>query len=118
MVPYWFAYPPYNQEDFLARVLGRKLEPISATLKDYAYVEDRAYPHVQAQEGSQVEGSLYPTALGDDWMLDDEFGVGKGYYRRVELAVETAEGSKQAWVLTGGPSLAWVLSQDEVEGQE
>lgn len=118
MVPYWFAYPPYNQEEFIAKVLGRRLEAIPAKLKDYAYIQDRSYPHVQPEEGNEVQGSLYPTALGDDWMLDDEFGVTKGYYRRIELLVETDEGSKLAWVLTGGPSLAWVLSQDEVEGQE
>lgn len=117
MVPFWFAYAPYAEEEFLARVLGRRLEGRKAHLADYRYVADPAYPHVSPAPGERVEGLVLATTLGDDWLLDDEFGVSEGYFRRLELEVESEEGPVQAWVMVGGPSLAWVLSSED-EGQE
>lgn len=113
MAECWFTYPPFDEHDFLARVLGRTPELRPAVLRDYQWVGHPAYTHVTPCAGSRVEGSVLPTQLGDDWMLETEFGVALGYYRRLELAVEVGGKTLQAWVLVAGPSLSWA-----VQGQE
>ncbi|MBX3168953.1 MAG: gamma-glutamylcyclotransferase [Candidatus Eremiobacteraeota bacterium] len=113
MVDMWFTYPPFDEHDFLARVLGRAPELVPGVLRDYQWVRHPAYPHVVPCAGAQVEGSLLPSQMGDEWMWEAEFGVSQGYYRRLQLPVEAGGKSWQAWVLVAGPSLAWA-----VQGQE
>lgn len=113
MAVWWFTYPPFDEHDFFARVLGRAPEMIPAILNDYKRVVHPAYTHVIANVGTCVHGSLVNTQTGDDWMLEAEFGVKQGYYRRVQLDVEVGDQMVQAWVLVAGPSLAWA-----VQGQE
>lgn len=113
MVDCWFTYPPYDEHDFLARVLGRVPELIPAVLPDYQWVKHVSYSHVLPCAGSSVKGSLLPYQMGDEWMWEAEMGVGQGYYRRLQLAVEAQGMTVQAWVLVAGPSLAWA-----VQGQE
>ena len=105
----WFAYAPFNEADFLAKVLGRVPEGETTLLKGYRKVEDPSYPHLVADPDSQIEGTLLPTQLGDDWLLDAEFGVEQGYYRRTSLDLD----GQQAWVMVGGPALAQVLQEEE-----
>ena len=113
MADSWFTYPPFDEHDFLARVLGRTLELRPAVLRDYQWVKHSAYTHVTPWVGGRVDGSVLSIQLGDNWMLETEFGVALGYYRRLELPVEVEGKTLQAWVLVAGPSLSMA-----VQGQE
>jgi gamma-glutamylcyclotransferase (GGCT)/AIG2-like uncharacterized protein YtfP len=110
---WWFTYPPFDQHDFLARVLGRTPELIPAELSDYQWVEHPAYTYVVPVDGMKVQGSVLAMQLGDDWLLDDEFGIRYSYYRRVEVSVKTASTNLKAWVMIGGPSLSWAIQGQE-----
>lgn len=113
MVEWWFTYPPYDQHDFLARVLGRSPELTAAELRDYQRVKHKSYTHLNAAEGQSVKGGVLPMQPGDLWLLDDEFGVAQGYYRRVQVSVKTEDDSRPAWVMVGGPSLSWAIQGQE-----
>lgn len=112
MSDHWFTYPPFDSEDFLARVLGRPRQGREAVLKEYSLLPAQGYPHLVAQVGSQVQGLLMQLRLGDDWLLDDEFGVAQGYYRRQRVEIETEDGAVEAWTMVGGPSLSWALQEE------
>lgn len=108
----WFTYPPFDGEEFLARVLGRPRQGQEAVLSGYALMPAQGYPHILAQVDQQVSGFLLELRLGDDWLLDDEFGVAQGYYRRQKVEIVTESGSVEAWAMVGGPSLAWALQEE------
>ena len=113
MADLWFTYPPFDEHDFLARVLGRAPELVPGIVRDYQWVRHNAYTHVLPCVGAQVDGSLLYSQMGDEWMWEAEFGVTQGYYRRLQLPVESQGKTWQAWVMVAGPSLAWA-----VQGQE
>lgn len=113
MADWWFTYAPFDSPEYLARVLGRNLQGESARLKDYQWVEHPAYTHLIPKPGKEVRGLLVPMQTGDDWLLDDEFGIQHGYYRRHRAAVESARGSLSAWVMVGGPALSLALQGQE-----
>lgn len=112
MAEFWFAYAPFSEDNFIARVLGRPVDKVSARLPGYRLVADAAYPHVLLDPESEVEGQLVPVKLGDDWLLDAEFGVAESYYRRLTLEVSRTDGKTEAWVMVGGPSLSWAMQED------
>lgn len=107
----WFTYPPYDEHDFLARVLGRDLSGPPARLPGYRLAEEGAYVYLLADPEESVEGTLIQLRLGDDWLLDDEFGVALGYYRRVELIADVGGELKTVWALLGGPALASIHAE-------
>lgn len=120
----WFTYPPYDEHDFLARVLGRDLSGPAARLAGHRLATQGAYTYVLPDPEESVEGTLIALRLGDDWLLDDEFGIALGYYRRVELPVEVDGETHNAWVMLGGPALASIEVEpvgthiDVLPGQE
>jgi hypothetical protein len=105
----WFTYPPFDQAEFVAKALGRQLEGEPTRLPHFRRVEHPRYPHLVADSASEVEGILLATQLGDDWLLDAEFGVEQGFYRRIEVEWE----GQSLWVMVGGPALAQVLQEEE-----
>jgi hypothetical protein len=120
----WFTYPPYDEHDFLARVLGRDLSGPAARLEGHALATQGAYTYLLPDPEQNVDGTLITLRLGDDWLLDDEFGIALGYYRRVELAVQSGGETHLAWVMLGGPALATIQAEpvgthiDAPPGQE
>ena len=110
---FWFTYSPFDEHDFLARVLGRSPELAPAELQDYQKIKHPSYTHLVPTEGMSVRGSLLAMNLGDDWHIDDEFGVNHGYYRRISVCVKTGDGSQEAWVMVAGPSLSWAIQGQE-----
>lgn len=107
---FWFTYRPFDQPEFRARTLGRCDQGWEATLDGFRRVPHASYPHLTADPEGRVEGLLLPLQVGDEWLLDAEFGVAQGYYRRQEVEVTVDEGVQRAWVLLGGPALAGVFS--------
>jgi hypothetical protein len=102
----WFCHTPYTEHDFLARVLGRDLSGRAAQLKGYSLQTHGNYTYLLADPEASVEGRLIELRTGDEWLLDDEFGVPLGYYRKLEETVDCAGEQVLAMVLVGGPALA------------
>lgn len=100
----WFTFPPYDSHEFIARTLGRDLEGVAARLLDHQVLSNDRWSFLVAAPGTAVTGTLLPTRLGDDWLLDDAFAVNLGYFRRQELQVVTADGVQTAWAMLGGPT--------------
>lgn len=113
MKDWWFTYSPFDQHDFLARVLGRTPELVAAELADYQWIQHPSYSYVVPAQGMKVQGSLVAMQLGDDWLLDDEFGIHFSYYRRIQVSVKSGQEMRQAWVMVGGPSLSWAIQGQE-----
>jgi gamma-glutamylcyclotransferase (GGCT)/AIG2-like uncharacterized protein YtfP len=92
-----FAYGSLMYADIMARVCGRTLAGVPASLAGYrrAPVRDEDYPGLVAAPGGRVTGVLYRGLPAEAWTRLDAF-EGE-MYRRARVRVECADGGAEAW---------------------
>ena len=112
----FFGFGPYAEPEFAIRVLGRELKPTAATLQDHRVSSFRQYFFLEEDSGQEVEGQLFALQPGDVWLLDDEFGVERGDYRRKTVTVKDRDGQEcEAVTYLAGPTMSlWNVGSPEI----
>lgn len=101
-----FAYGTLCDEEFVERLLERRVATADATLVDFRRweLEGLGYPVVVEEPGGRVDGTLYRGLVEEDYRrLDAYEGVREGLYARRAASVLVGGEELRAWVYVGTP---------------